>query len=168
MDINGFGTRRGMLKAGVAIAALTASGGVLAACSKTAETAPATPAAPAAPVATTKYGQVKGFVEDGISGFKGVRYGADTGKNRFGPPAAPEPWTDVKDAIDYGASTPQNPRRRRRRTVQILASATRSAARRGLPLPQRLDTGGRRQETAGHGLVPRRRLQHGLGLVAGL
>ncbi|MEP7210931.1 MAG: carboxylesterase family protein [Alphaproteobacteria bacterium] len=111
MDIKGSGTRRTMLKAGVAIAALTAAAGVLAACDNKAE-APATPTAPpasAAPVATTTAGKVKGFVEDGVNGFKGVRYGADTGKNRFGPPAAPEPWTDVKDAVAYGDSTPQNP-----------------------------------------------------------
>jgi para-nitrobenzyl esterase len=110
MDIKGSGTRRAMLKAGVAIIALTTAGGVLTACSKSEEaTAPAAPPAPAAPVATTKYGKVKGFVEDGISGFKGVRYGADTSKYRFGPPQPPEPWTDVKDALAYGNSTPQNP-----------------------------------------------------------
>jgi para-nitrobenzyl esterase len=110
MDRLGSGSRRAMLKAGVVIVALTAAGGVLAACGKKEEAAtPAAPPAPAAPVATTKYGKVKGFVEDGISGFKGVRYGADTSKYRFGPPQPPEPWTDVKDALAYGNSTPQNP-----------------------------------------------------------
>ncbi len=111
MDINGFGTRRAMLKAGVAIVALTTAGGLLAACDNKADVAatPAAPPPPPAPVATTKAGKVKGAVEDGVNVFKGVRYGADTSKYRFGPPQPPEPWTDVKDALAYGASTPQNP-----------------------------------------------------------
>ena len=50
---------------------------------------------------------VKGALEDGIAIFKGVRYGADTATTRFQPPQAPEPWTDVKDALGYANSAPQ-------------------------------------------------------------
>ncbi len=108
MGIGQFNHRRAFLKAGVALAAIAAAGGGLAACSK-AEPAATSPAAPAAPVAATKFGKVKGFVEDGVSVFKGVRYGADTGKNRFGPPADPDSWDGEADATAYASSAPQNP-----------------------------------------------------------
>ncbi len=62
------------------------------------------------PVATTQYGPVRGSVEDDILVFKGVRYGADTATTRFAAPAAPEPWTEVQDALAYGNSAPQPPR----------------------------------------------------------
>jgi para-nitrobenzyl esterase len=61
------------------------------------------------PIVETQYGKVKGYVEDGVSVFKGVRYGADTSTTRFQPPKAPEPWTDVKDALAYENSAPQGP-----------------------------------------------------------
>jgi para-nitrobenzyl esterase len=59
------------------------------------------------PVATTRYGKVRGYVDNGVSVFKGIRYGADAGKRRFMPPLAPEPWPDVRDALNYGPSSPQ-------------------------------------------------------------
>ena len=90
MGMINFGSRRAVLKASVAMMAFAGAGGVLAACSeKPADPAATTPAADANPVVATKYGQVKGFTEDGVSVFKGVRYGADTSTNRFGPPAEP-------------------------------------------------------------------------------
>ncbi len=58
-------------------------------------------------VARTRHGQVKGFEEDGVLVFKGIRYGADTASYRFMPPKLPEPWSDVKDAMAYGNSTRQ-------------------------------------------------------------
>ena len=61
----------------------------------------------AAPVATTQAGKVRGFVEDGVLVFKGIRYGADTATTRFMAPKPPAPWTDVKDAFVYGNSTRQ-------------------------------------------------------------
>lgn len=60
-----------------------------------------------APVATTRAGKVRGFVEDGVIVFKGIRYGADTATTRFMAPKAPAPWDDVKDALVYGNSTRQ-------------------------------------------------------------
>ncbi|HYM34359.1 MAG TPA: carboxylesterase family protein, partial [Steroidobacteraceae bacterium] len=59
------------------------------------------------PIATTKAGKVRGKVENGISVFKGVRYGADTATTRFQAPKAPAPWSGVQDAFDYGNQTPQ-------------------------------------------------------------
>src|SRR5690606_8582356 len=38
------------------------------------------------------------------------RYGASTaGANRFKPPRAPSPWSDTRDALEYGDQCPQMP-----------------------------------------------------------
>ena len=58
----------------------------------------------------TRHGPVRGYLDKGISVFKGVRYGADTGPRRFQPPTAPAPWTEVRDATAYGAASPQSGR----------------------------------------------------------
>jgi para-nitrobenzyl esterase len=63
--------------------------------------------AQAAPVAATKAGRVRGAVVDGISAFKGVPYGASTAGRRFMPPRPPQPWTGVRDALDFGHNSPQ-------------------------------------------------------------
>jgi len=48
------------------------------------------------PIVDTSNGKVRGYVEDGIHTFRGLRYGAPTGGvNRFRPPATPAPWTGV-------------------------------------------------------------------------
>lgn len=62
---------------------------------------------PDSPVAATRWGKVRGYVDNGVNVFKGIRYGADTAKLRFMPPASPEPWADVRDALAYGPSAPQ-------------------------------------------------------------
>ena len=62
------------------------------------------------PVASTKYGQIRGYTDNGINVFKGVPYGADTSKTRFMPPLPPEKWADIRDAVDYGPSCPQRAR----------------------------------------------------------
>ena len=60
-------------------------------------------------VAQTQYGKVRGFIQRGVYTYLGIRYGADTsGENRFMPAKAPEPWTDIKDAVYYGNCAPQN------------------------------------------------------------
>ncbi|ASK29432.1 carboxylesterase [Chryseobacterium sp. T16E-39] len=58
---------------------------------------------------STQYGDVRGIkTEDGILTFKGIPYAAPpVGANRFQPPQPPMPWTDVKDATQYGATPPQ-------------------------------------------------------------
>ena len=60
------------------------------------------------PVAMTSNGPVRGYTNSGVKVFKGVRYGADTGPLRFEKPAAPAPWSDVAEAVDYGAACPQS------------------------------------------------------------
>ncbi|TDH21619.1 carboxylesterase/lipase family protein [Segetibacter sp. 3557_3] len=64
----------------------------------------------ASPVASTIHGQVRGYVDDGINVFKGVRYGADTAARRFMAPLPPESWTGIHEATAYGASSPQGSR----------------------------------------------------------
>ena len=53
------------------------------------------------PVANTQFGSVKGFVDDGVISFKGIRYGADTASTRFVAPAAPNrcPVIDLVELI---------------------------------------------------------------------
>ncbi len=62
------------------------------------------------PIATTKYGRVRGNVDQNINVFKGIRYGADTAARRFMAPLPPDKWADVRDAVEYGASSPQQGR----------------------------------------------------------
>lgn len=58
-------------------------------------------------VAQTTAGRVRGMVEQGVSVFRGVRYGADTSPRRFLPPLPPAAWSGVQDAMHYGSSCPQ-------------------------------------------------------------
>ena len=62
-------------------------------------------------VVETAHGRVKGFLEDRVYHFLGVRYGAPAGgENRFKPPRPPQPWTGVRDALAFGNSAlQQNP-----------------------------------------------------------
>jgi para-nitrobenzyl esterase len=62
------------------------------------------------PVAATLSGKVRGYVDNGITVFKGIRYGADTSNRRFMPPVPTEPWTEVREALAYGPSAPQSSR----------------------------------------------------------
>jgi para-nitrobenzyl esterase len=53
-------------------------------------------------IADTASGQVRGVLSEGIRVFKGIPYGGPTsGKNRFMPPVKPEPWSGVRDAVEY-------------------------------------------------------------------
>jgi para-nitrobenzyl esterase len=66
------------------------------------------------PIVETAEGKVRGLASGGITVFKGLRYGADTGgANRFRPPQPVQPWTGVRDALDYGNIAPQIPGNRR-------------------------------------------------------
>ena len=63
---------------------------------------------PRTAVAGTRYGKVRGYVEDGVFTFKGVPYGATTGgENRWLPAKPPKPWDGEYPALTYGANCPQ-------------------------------------------------------------
>src|SRR5262245_17934200 len=58
-------------------------------------------------IVTTATGKWRGRSVNGIHIFKGIRYGADTSRRRFLSPVAPEPWTGVRDALEFGPIAPQ-------------------------------------------------------------
>jgi para-nitrobenzyl esterase len=60
-----------------------------------------------APIATTTAGRIRGIADGDLKIFKGVRYGADTAARRFLPPRSAEPWTGVRDAVEFGPVAPQ-------------------------------------------------------------
>jgi para-nitrobenzyl esterase len=77
------------------------------------------------PVVETTSGKIKGFMVDGIAGFKGVPYGASTaGANRFMPPQKPEPWAGVRDAVAWAGHAPQASPGPRRPELAGLSGAT--------------------------------------------
>lgn len=66
--------------------------------------------APAAPIALTVAGKVRGYVDHGITVFKGIPYGDDTAKHRFQRPVPPPPWVDIRDALEFAPMAPQGGR----------------------------------------------------------
>lgn len=60
------------------------------------------------PVVETASGKVQGLTTHGVHVFKGIPYGASTsGTNRFRPARKPEPWSRVREAINYAGRSPQ-------------------------------------------------------------
>ncbi|MGA3083410.1 MAG: carboxylesterase/lipase family protein [Thermodesulfobacteriota bacterium] len=56
----------------------------------------------------TSNGKVRGYGRKGIIKFKGISYAAPPdGNSRFKPPAPVEPWTGVRDALEYSPIAPQ-------------------------------------------------------------
>jgi len=63
---------------------------------------------------TISTGTLRGSVTDGIRRFLGIPYAAPPfGSRRFRLPAAPDAWTGVRDATQFGPSAPQTPYRGR-------------------------------------------------------
>src|SRR5690242_9656007 len=61
-------------------------------------------------VATTTAGQIRGITVNKVLAFKGISYCASTaGDRRFLPPLKPQPWTGVKEAVEWGPEAPQGP-----------------------------------------------------------
>jgi para-nitrobenzyl esterase len=89
--------RRKVLQSGAAM-------GALALARRSSFALPAT----AEPIVKTTAGRVRGrVVGSGILCFKGIAYGMDTAKTRFAPPKPPEPWTDIRNAFEWGPKAPQ-------------------------------------------------------------
>lgn len=78
----------------IALCALAAPAGVLAASDN-------------APEVATKAGPVRGMREDGVAVFRGIPYvAAPVGDLRWRPPAAPAPWSEVRDVTHFGPDCP--------------------------------------------------------------
>ena len=61
----------------------------------------------ASPRLNTRWGPVTGGWDGPVAVFRGIRYGADTARDRFGPPRDPEPWTRPIAAETWGHASPQ-------------------------------------------------------------
>jgi para-nitrobenzyl esterase len=72
--------------------------------------APASSSAAGGPVVQTASGPVAGAVEGGITVFRGIPYAAPpVDARRWLPPAPVGPWTEARDAGDFGPACPQDP-----------------------------------------------------------
>ena len=61
-------------------------------------------------VVKIRSGEVRGSVNEGVNTFKGIPYAAPPfGPNRFQPPQPVEPWSGVRDALEYGPTAPKPP-----------------------------------------------------------
>jgi para-nitrobenzyl esterase len=61
------------------------------------------------PEVRTGSGLVRGLRDEGLCVFRGVPYGSLEPGRRFQLPQPPQPWTDVRDAVEYGPQAIQIP-----------------------------------------------------------
>lgn len=67
-------------------------------------------AAPEYALVDVPSGRLRGYRNGAVHVFKGIPYGGSTGgTNRFQPPTPPTPWSGVRDALEFGPSSPQPP-----------------------------------------------------------
>ena len=122
---------------------------------------------PRSAVAKTKYGKVRGYVEDGVLTFKGVPYGAATGgENRWLPAKPPKRLGRRAAGADLRRQLPAAPARLGQRADVPLPVDRRLAERRHAQ-GEHLDVEPDRQASR-DGLPPRRRLLLRLGLRTGV
>lgn len=59
-------------------------------------------------VVETDTGKIYGYSRDGVVGYRGIPYGANTERDgRFLPPRKVDPWTGVRSALYWGWASPQ-------------------------------------------------------------
>jgi para-nitrobenzyl esterase len=59
-------------------------------------------------VVETSAGRLEGVQEEGLQSFRGIPFAKPpVGTLRFAAPEAPEPWSGVRSARDFGPSAPQ-------------------------------------------------------------
>ncbi|WP_321475117.1 carboxylesterase family protein [uncultured Paludibaculum sp.] len=102
----GFSRRHALLSATAGVTGM--AGASSSADAATVQSARASCSTPPSAVAKTRYGKVRGYVDDGVLTFKGVPYGANTGgANRWLPAKPPVAWEGEYPALIYGANCPQ-------------------------------------------------------------
>jgi para-nitrobenzyl esterase len=58
----------------------------------------------------TTSGPVRGVIADRVNAFYGIPYGAPTdGDRRFAAPRKPQPWTAIRECVEFGPRSPQGP-----------------------------------------------------------
>jgi para-nitrobenzyl esterase len=98
------------LVAGVTVLALAAAGVMSLGAGVAGAQAPRASAAVSsgAPVVGTGDGPVRGVAEDDVTAFRGIPYAAPpVGDLRFKAPRDPEPWTEPRDATEFGPACAQ-------------------------------------------------------------